>query len=241
MEQSIDRSRDKHSLFRTGYSYGNVVLNFQNAAGSEFGVYARAFHIAGQALFERMFDKSSYNSLEGCPIIFLYRHALELYLKAIVLHGEVILQMKGKTLLTNRSLLQKHNLLPFFPLLRQVFDAVGWTWELDIEGVHTFEEVEELLRDFETVDHASYTFRYPVDTKGNPSVPHHFMVHMPTYCKRMDALLESLEAALMGLEVTEERMLEAVYCAQEGVEKFDESLDGKIELSVSGTCTETAT
>lgn len=227
MEQSIGRSRDKHSLFQASHSYGNIVLNFQNAANSEFGVYARAFHTAGQALFERMFDKSSYNSLEACPIIFLYRHALELYLKAIVLHGDMILHIHGKTLLTNRGLLQKHSLLPFLPLLKLTFNAVGWTWELDIEGLQTFEGVEELLRDFETVDIGSYTFRYPVDTKGNPSVPHHFMVHMPTFCKRMDALLESLEASLMGLEVTEDRMLEAAYYAQDGIEKSDESLDGE--------------
>jgi len=152
MEQHIDSVLDKRPLFQAGHSYGNVVLNFQDAASGEFGVYARAFHTAGQALFERMFDKGSYNSLEGCPIIFLYRHALELYLKAIVLHGDAIMQMNSKTLLTNRSLLQKHSLLPFFPLLKQTFDAVGWTWKLDIEGLHTFEEVEELLRDFETVD-----------------------------------------------------------------------------------------
>jgi len=219
MEQSLDRLPDKHSLFRSGHTYGNVVLNFQDAASGEFGVYARAFHKAGQALFERMFAKSSYNSLEGCPIIFLYRHALELYLKAIMLHGEAILLMNGKTLIWNRSLLQKHSLLPFFPLLKQTFDAVGWTWELHIEGLRTFEEVEELLRDFETIDHASYTFRYPIDKKGNPSVPHHFIVHMPTFCERMDSLLESLEAALMGLEVTEDRMLEAAYYAQEGGER----------------------
>jgi len=81
------------------------------------------------------------------------------------------------------------------------------------------------LRDFETVDLGSYAFRYPIDTKGNPSVPRHFMVHMPTFCKQMDALLESLEAALMGLEVTEERMLEAAYCSQEGLEELDESPD----------------
>lgn len=218
----MDSSEEKHSLFQADHSYGNIVLNFQNAANSEFGVYARAFHTAGQALFERMLDKSSYNSLEGCPIIFLYRHALELYLKAIVLHGDVIMQINGKTLLTNRNLLQKHTLLPFLPLLKQTFSAVGWTWDLDIEGLHTFEEVEELLRDFETVDTGSYTFRYPVDTKGNPSVPHHFMVHMPTFCKRMDALLECLEAALMGLEVTEDKMLEAAYYAQESVEELDE-------------------
>jgi hypothetical protein len=218
VEQHIDSTGDKHSLFQAGHSYGNVVLNFQDAASGEFGVYARTFHTAGQALFERMFDKSSYNSLEGCPIIFLYRHALELYLKAIVLHGDAILQMDGKTLLTSRSLLQKHSLLPFLPLLKQTFDAVGWAWELDIEGLHTFEEVEALLRDFETVDVGSYAFRYPVDTKGNPSVSAHFMVHIPTFCKRMDALLESLEAALMGLEVTAENMLEAAYSPQEGLE-----------------------
>ena len=225
MEQHIDRSRDKRSLFQAGRSYGNIVLNSQRTADSEFGVYAHAFHKAGKALFEQMFDRSSYNSLEGCPIIFLYRHALELYLKAIVLHGEAIMQINGKTLLTNRKLLQKHSLLPFLPLLKQTFDAVGWTWDLDIEGLRTFEEVEELLRDFETVDLGSYTFRYPIDTKGSPSVPHHFMVHMPTFCKRMDALLTFLEAAVMGLEVTEDRMIEAAYHAQEGLEELEGLLD----------------
>ena len=219
MKRHTDSVFGKHSLFQVGHSYGNVVLNSENAANDEFGVYARSFHKAGQALFERMFDKSSYNSLEGCPTIFLYRHALELYLKSIVLHGDTIMQLTGKALLTNRGLLQKHNLLPFLPLLKQTFAAVGWTWELDIEGLHTFEEAGELLRDFEIVDQGSYTFRYPIDKKGNPSVPAHFLVHMPTFCQRMDALLESLEAALMGLEVTVERMLEAAYCFQEDLDK----------------------
>jgi hypothetical protein len=217
MEQHINSSRETHPLFSSDRSYGNIVLNFQHAANSEFGIYARAFHRAGQALFEQMFAKPSYNSLEGCPIIFLYRHALELYLKAVVLHGDVIMRLNGETLLTNRRLLQRHTLLPFLPLLKRTFDAVDWTWELDIEGLQTFEEVEELLRDFDAVDVGSYTFRYPVDTQGNPSVPHHFSVHMPTFCKRMDALLESLEAAVMGLEVTEDNMLEAAYHAQNGV------------------------
>lgn len=43
-----------------------------------------------------MFDKGSYNSLEGCPIIFVYRHALELYLKAIVIRGAAIMQLMAK-------------------------------------------------------------------------------------------------------------------------------------------------
>jgi hypothetical protein len=232
MEQHMDRSGGKNSLFQSGRSYGNIVLNFQHAADSEFGVYARAFHTAGQALFERMSGSNHYNGLDGCLIIFLYRHALELYLKAIVLHGETILRINGKTLLTNRGILQRHTLHPFFPLLKRTFDAIGWTWDLDIEGLQSFEEVEELLRDFDTVDVGSYTFRYPVDTRGNPSVPHHFMVHMPTFCKRMDALLESLEAAVMGLEVTEQEMLEAAYYAQESMKELAEGLGWEDESSI---------
>ena len=225
MKQPKDSSHDTRSLFRHGSTYGNIVLNFQYAADGEFGFYASAFHEAGQALFERMFDKGGYNDLEGCPIIFLYRHSLELYLKAIVLHGDAIFKIQGNTLISNRTFLQKHSLLPFLPLVKQTFDSVGWTWDLDVEGLQTFDEVEAQLRDFESVDLGSYTFRYPVDTKGNPSVPHHFMVHMPTFCKRMDALLKALEAAVMGLEVTEDRMLEAAYAAQADEEELNETLD----------------
>jgi hypothetical protein len=41
----------------------------------------------------------------------------------------------------------------------------------------------------------------------------------------MDALLEALAAAEVGLEVTEENMLEAAYHAQNDIEKLDEALD----------------
>jgi hypothetical protein len=36
----------------------------------------------------------------------------------------------------------------------------------------------------------------------------------------MDALLESLEAAVMGLEVTEQEVLEAAYNAQEAMKEL---------------------
>lgn len=75
------------SLFHASPSYGNVVLNFRHATNDEFAVYAEAFHWAGNILAEKMFDQAGYNDLEACPIVFLYRRALELYLKAIALDG----------------------------------------------------------------------------------------------------------------------------------------------------------
>ncbi len=153
----MDLSSSKHSLFQAHRSYGNVVLNFQYAVDHELGCYAQAFHKAGQALTEQMLARASYNGLEACPIVFLYRHTLELYLKAIALIGDEIMQLKGRMPTNRKRLFTTHRLLPLFPLLKQTFEAVGWTWELEIDGLRTYEDVEDLLRDFETVDPNSYT------------------------------------------------------------------------------------
>jgi hypothetical protein len=210
MEEALHRS----SLFQAGSSYGNIVLNFQHAAPDEFSLYARAFHRAAQVLAEKMFDKAGYNSLEACPLVFLYRHALELYLKAIALVGIKIMQLKDEEASPkSEQLLKTHRLLPLLPLVRRTFDLVGWVWELEMNELRTFEEVERLLQEVETVDPGSFTFRYPVDTAGQPSVPHYFMLHVPTFCQQMDALLDALEAATMGLEVTWDQMLETAYHA----------------------------
>ena len=218
-------------LFQVGSYYGNVVLNILHDADQMlgFGFYARKFHEAGQALFERMFARASYSSLEACPIVFLYRHALELYLKGIVLIGCEISQLHGETLANRERLLKTHQLLPLLPPMKQTFGMVGWIWQIDIEGLRTFDEVEEVLRAFEEIDPGSYTFRYPVNTNGQPSVPHHFIFHMPTFCERMDTFLNMLEAAVMGLEVTRDQMMEAAYHAKSDPSMITEQFSGEME------------
>lgn len=93
-------------LFKAGTGFGNAVLNFRDRADDEFDLYAQAFHRSGQLLAEQMLSKSGYNDLDACPIIFLYRHALELYLKAIARIGRTILEMaEHETLVTDRELM----------------------------------------------------------------------------------------------------------------------------------------
>ncbi len=201
-------------LFQSCPSYGNAVFNFMHASKDEFGGYASVFHRAGQRLAEKTFAFAGYNDLDACPIVFLYRHSLELYLKAIVLIGTSMMHLNGKVQQGNERLLRTHHLSSLLPMVKSTYDVVGWTWQLEIEGLHTFEEFEMLVQELEAVDPGSYTFRYPVDTVGQPSVPHHFRFHVPTFCARMDALLDELESATMGLGVTLDQMLEAVYYAQ---------------------------
>lgn len=82
--------------------------------------------------------------------------------------------------------------------------------------------VEELLREFDAVDPGSYTFRYPVNTQGQPSVPHHFMLYMPTFCHRKDVFLSALEAVIIGLAVTRGQMMEVASYAQNNADNTSE-------------------
>jgi len=186
-------------LFQSGEQHGNAVLNFNHRAWDEFEFYAQAFHRAGVKMAENMISASGYNDLDACPIIFLYRHALELYLKAIGRIGQTILSLSATTQEISEKDLFGHKLTGLYPILRRVFSHVGWEWDLDVEGMQSFEELEELLAEFDRVDECSYTFRYPLDTKGKDSVPHHFVVNIPNFCSKIDKLLSALEGACIEL------------------------------------------
>jgi len=52
---------------------------------------------------------------------------------------------------------------------------------------------------------------------------------MPTFCERMDAFLNALEAAVMGLEVTRDQMIEAAYHAQSDASMTTEQFPWEME------------
>jgi len=195
-------------LFKSGENHGNAVLNFNYHASDEFDFYAQAFHSSAVKLVENMSSPHGFNDLDACPIIFLYRHSLELYLKAIGYIGQTILSLSATSQeITEKSLLG-HKLIGFYPILRKVFSQVGWEWDLDTDGMRSFEDLEELLKDFDSIDEGSYTFRYPLDTKGEDSVSHHFVVNIPHFYNRMDQLLSRLDSACIELRKVRYSMLE---------------------------------
>ena len=67
--------------------HGNVVLNFMLFPKGELAAYGRSYHEAAQHLVKRM-AASHYRDPDACPIVFLYRHAVELYLKSIIPLGK---------------------------------------------------------------------------------------------------------------------------------------------------------
>ena len=76
--------------------HGQVQLDPGEPAEDQFEVYGYACHQGGRVLRARTFRGTVYASYDAFPILILYRHALELYLKGVVLAGAKYLGVLGR-------------------------------------------------------------------------------------------------------------------------------------------------
>jgi hypothetical protein len=156
------------------------------------------------------------------PIVFLYRHALELYMKAVILVGSPMLALKGMTGVERQALLKTHNLDTLRQNLERVFEAYDWGWDLGIPYFHSLEDFRKTIVELHEVDAGSDAFRYPLNTKGGALLPSHFRFDVFEFCEVLDSLFLVFEGATMGmyeeLQATHEAMAEAHQWEMENAE-----------------------
>jgi hypothetical protein len=118
-------------------------------------VYSLAYKEAADRLVQTLHEY--YSATLTLPIVFLYRHYVELSLKDLLSMG-IAKYSKPSTprlLNTHKIDLLWRELKPF---LQQIYSAK------ESEGI---EAVEACIMEFSNMDERSFSFRYPVDTKGN--------------------------------------------------------------------------
>ncbi len=124
----------KAKLFdRTG-SHGTVILNWTGDEVFEFERMARAFHETGRQAADRLVnleigvDGWPLHDFLAYPVVFLYRHALELHMKAIILAGAPVFVLRKQAQIDRNALFNEHS----FERLRQDFERVFgeflWSW-----------------------------------------------------------------------------------------------------------------
>lgn len=206
----------RQKLFGPGKTiHGNVVLNFMRRPESEFGIYAAGFWRAGRSLANSLAKQRGYRDFDACPIVFLYGHALELYMKAIVRRGRSLVSLAGNKLPLDPRALNRHELLPLTEPLHYIFKHVGWTWKAEVDGVKTFRQFKARVRE---LDRFGTAFRYPVDTKGQPSVSHHFVFNVLEFATKLEAAIRLLDGAVTGLEEEWDQQASAAYEKQQRAE-----------------------
>jgi hypothetical protein len=186
-----------HWVFQSDNPHGNVVFNFGRNPINDLAPFAKGYHLAGKRLAKMLED--SYADYDGYPILFLYRHALELYMKAIIYQGAQLLVLRDLEPPNMSRLFSDHHLSTFLPRIKIIFDRIGWTWDNEIAGISSYEEFKDLIEGIEELDDDSYCFRYPTDTKGKEALNHHTIVNAIGFSHNMDQILDLLEAAITGI------------------------------------------
>jgi hypothetical protein len=164
----------------------------------EFGMYAENFQAAARALVHELMDDPSFMrgassaaSFRAYPAFYLYRHALELALKGIIVAGSDLLAYEGDGV-NEKALYQNHSFGMLRPDLERVFDAIGWGWDLGIPGFETVEDFRAMLAELDEFDAKSTLWRYPVTVKGVASMETQRCVNLIEFAETMEALLDLL-------------------------------------------------
>lgn len=160
------------------------------------------------------------NDFRAYPIVFLYRHALELYLKAVILTASPMLKLRDMELIDRERLFTTHSLDVLRQDLERIFEVFEWEWDLGTPHFRTQEDFRKFIAELIHVDNKSDAFRYPLNTKGNASLKPHFSFNLYEFCSIFDDLLEKLEGAACA--AFEELQLEYEILSEFQSEGFDD-------------------
>lgn len=128
-------------------------------------------------------------AFRALPVIFLYRQALELLLKSIILTGSCVLDSEE---VVQDVVLKEHNFERLRPFIEQVIDATGLGWNFGVAGLHSVGDFRRLLSEFDAFDPNSAVSRYPVDGAGNPAIEVERAFNLFNFAEALDEKLEAL-------------------------------------------------
>lgn len=187
-------------LFERGNSTGAVVLNFTHSAIGEFVVYGEAYHDSALLLAKSLAEKPCLSDPDCLAVVFLYRHASELYLKGSILYSTWLLALRRGESSLPIDIFRLHQLTQPLEEAVRLLKSIGWDIGKDDKYASELDFTRRALGEFDEIDGGSYAFRYPVDTKRQASLPHHFAFDALRFARNMERILALLKTMAVGAE-----------------------------------------
>ena len=148
-----------------------------------------------------------FGKFAACPVVFMYRHALELQLKALVLgDGSYFLPNEPDRL----SVYKTHSVSWLARLVSQIVTALRWENEFSCEGIKTLTDFKAVIDNINSVDPGPQPFRYPANAEARAdSVPSTSTFNVREFAQTMDALLALLDSTSDALAATWDQQSQA--------------------------------
>jgi hypothetical protein len=168
--------------------------------GDEYA-YREGYRRGARVLVRAVEETQSDQDFLVYPIIFLYRHHIELALKRVIKRAPYLIE-RPLTEAENDHLVN-HRLDSLWkdlkPMAKAISKAAGWN-ELPSEDV---EGIDDYIRQLCEVDPRSYSLRYAHSKKGAPSLPegltHINLRHFGELMERLANYLDGLDAGTSEL------------------------------------------
>ena len=178
---------------------------WHNGADAEICLYARSLQKAAKTLVEKLeLDRNARTDWDACPVVLLYRQAVELHLKALVGEGSNFLPSPTDSI----TLYKTHSLRWLAQIVGQIIKAVKWESEFKCEGVSSLDEFNAIVNELEALDPVSCAVQSG-RRRHDGSVPHQLQPsNVVQFAKKLDALLDLLDATADALAATWDQQAE---------------------------------
>jgi hypothetical protein len=187
--------------------------SWHNGGDIEIGFYARSLHNAAKTLTATLdLEPNPKTAWDACPVILLYRQAVELHLKALIDDGGNFL----KSPTDHITLSKTHSLRWLAQIACQIIKAVKWENEFKCDGVSSLADFSALVSELEELDPVAVAVR-PRNRRPDGWVPPQLEPpNVIRFAKKLDALLDLLAATADGLAATWDLQQEGI-----GEDDFD--------------------
>lgn len=176
---------------------------FSNEPAEEFDYYGSGFLEAARTLARSFARRRGRRQIDILPVLFLYRHSIELLAKAVILSGNRLMQTRAagqddEDLFASFSR-SRHRLLPLLDSIRQVFEQLHWEWHWPKSAVESFDDARRVIEELDALDPDSFNFRYPTNIRGERAISPSHSIGQRTILAVLDDVAESLDTAVFAL------------------------------------------
>ena len=193
----IEWPSEGDKLFRHESGHYSACINWVHNRDKQ-GLYARSFESAAIHMIDHVTETRSELDTFIYPIIFCFRHSLELTLKDIINDGINLCEN-----LKIDHVPKNHDLLQLWYLVKKII--------IDLfpdEDHSILVHVENCMKEIDLADKTSMSFRYPTSKDGAPHLEGMKYIDMLNLKKTMKALLNFFSGVDSQISVVRDYILE---------------------------------
>lgn len=181
--------------------------HWHNGGDIQIMMYARSLHRTAMKLVPSLdLQPNPKTAWDACPVVLLYREAIELHLKALVDEGGGFLKERTDSL----SLAKTHSLRWLAQIVGQIIKAVKWESEFKCQGVASLADFSALVSELEALDPVALAMR-PGNRRPDGWVPNQLLPpNVVQFARKLDSLLNLLESTADALAATRDMQRDGI-------------------------------